>query len=185
MNTKRQPWQRMLPWLSLLYVLVWENVLNSPIDCLDCRVSAQCGLGFMRWFWTSACLPSSLFEVIEEGGQAFESLFLLSFYLQLELYLRLAYAAYVGYVVKACRQAHTLSGEHRLAKSHLVHAIVDKHLDVVHLDDFLPKVWKEGKGEIAMSNGRLVWAFHLGAISVHVNPLVVEGGVGKEVDALL
>ena len=38
---------------------------------------------------------------------------------------------------------------------------------------------------VAVRNGRFIRAFRPGALRVHVNPLVVERGVGEKVDLLL
>ena len=36
-----------------------------------------------------------------------------------------------------------------------------------------------------MSDGALVWALHLGTFRIHMYPLMVNGSVSKEIDALL
>ena len=104
----------------------------------------------MEWATRRAYL---LLKIVEEGGEAFESLLLLVLYLELELDLSLADAANVGYVVKHGCEAHALAGEDRLAELHLVHAVVYKHLDIVHLNDLLPQMGQEGQSEVTVSYG--------------------------------
>ena len=126
-----------------------------------------------------------ILEVVEEGGDAFEGGFALAFDFDGELDFGLADAAEVLDVVQLGGQSHAAAGDDGLSKAHVGHAVVDEHLDVVHLDDLIPHVRQQRQREIAVGDGRLVGAFTLCALHVDMNPLVVQGGVGKHVDALL
>jgi len=77
-----------------------------------------------------------------------------------------------------------LAGEHGLPEFHLVHAVVDHHFDVAHLDDLTPKVGKERKGQVTMHDGLAERPFFC-FVFVNVDPLVIERGVSKQVDTLL
>lgn len=103
-----------------ILLIVYLNI------CLKKAETAIAGLG--------------LFEIVEESGETFESLLLLVLYLQFEFNLSFAYTSDVGNLVQRSCEAHSLPGEDWLAKFHLIHAIVDKHLDIVHLNDFLPEM---------------------------------------------
>ena len=126
-----------------------------------------------------------LFEIVQECGETFEGLLLLVLDFEFKLDLSLADAADVGDVVKGCCETDTLTGKNRLSELHLIHSVVDEHLDVVHLNNLLPQMREEGKGEIAVSDGGLVGTFHLRTLGVNMYPLVVKRGIGKEVDTLL
>ena len=126
-----------------------------------------------------------LVEVVEEGGDALEGRFALAFNLNLEVDFHLGNATEVLNIVELSGHAHTTSSDHRLTEAHLVHAIVHQHRDVVDLNNLSPKIWKNRKGEIAVSDGALEWAFLLSALHVHMNPLVVESGIGELVDTVL
>lgn len=63
--------------------------------------------------------------------------------------------------------------------------VVDQHLHVVDLQNLSPEVGEHRKVQVAVRNGRFIRAFRPGALRVHVNPLVVERGVGEKVDLLL
>ena len=123
-------------------------------------------------------------EVIEEGGDAGECRFLLVFDFDVELNLHLADASEVTDVVEFSDESHALSGEHGLSELHLVHAVVHEHLDVLDFDDLFPEVGQKAEGEIAVDDGLSEGTF-FGSFGIYVNPLVVQGGVGKKVDAFL
>ena len=55
----------------------------------------------------------------------------------------------------------------------------------MHLDNLFPQIGQHREGQITVGNGGLEGAFNGGLLGIHVNPLVVECGIGKEVDALL
>ena len=126
-----------------------------------------------------------LVEIIKEYGYAFESRLALAFYFYAEVDLRLACAAEVLNLVKLCYQANSAACDNRLAEAHVLDTIVNKHLDVLHLDNLIPEVWEYRECEIAVSYGRLVWTFGFSSLHVYVNPLVVESCVCKHVDAVL
>ena len=85
-------------------------------------------------------MPASLFEIIQEGGDTFEGGLALSFYFDFKLDFGFADAANVADGMQFGNQSHTTSRHHGLSESHLVHAIVHQHLDVVHLNNLLPQV---------------------------------------------
>lgn len=114
-----------------------------------------------------------------------EGKFALAFNLNLEVDFHLGNATEVLNIVEFSGHAHTAASDHSLTEAHLVHAIVHQHRDVVDLNNLSPKIWKNRKGEIAVSDGALEWAFLLSALHVHMNPLVVESGIGKLVDTVL
>ena len=121
---------------------------------------------------------------IEEGGDAGECRFLLVFDFNVKLNLHLADASEVTDVVEFSDESHALSGEHGLSELHLVHAVVHEHLDVLDFDDLFPEVGQKAEGEIAVHDGLSEGTF-FGSFGIYVNPLVVQGGVGKKVDAFL
>ena len=79
-----------------------------------------------------------LLKIIQEGGDAFEGGFALSFDFYFKFYLSFANAANITDGVQFGNQSHFTSCHHGLSKAHLVHAIVHQHLDVVHLDNLFP-----------------------------------------------
>ena len=101
------------------------------------------------------------------------------------LNLMLVLQTQVLHAVERSHQPHAAACQYGLAEAHFVHSVVHQHLQVAHLDDLVPQVRQERKGEIAVRDGALVRRFGLGAFHVHVNPLVVQGGVGKLVDTFL
>ena len=48
-----------------------------------------------------------------------------------------------------------------------------------------PHVGQQRQRQVAVGNGRLIGAFLAGTLYVDVYPLMVQRGVGKQVDALL
>ena len=130
-------------------------------------------------------LPAVLLEVVEECGHAVECGLSLSFYLDAKLHTGLADAPQVFDAVERSDQADAAAGLDGLAKPHLVHAVIDEHGDVSHLDDLLPEVRQERECEVAVGDGAPVGTFLGRPLGIDVYPLVVECGVGKEVDALL
>ena len=93
--------------------------------------------------------------------------------------------AQVGQGFEFCAQAQALSAEDGLAEFHLVNTVVNHHLQVVDLDDLVPQIGQEGEGQITVYDGALERAFLLGTFYVRVNPLMVQSGIGKEVDTFL
>lgn len=124
-------------------------------------------------------------EIVEEGGDALQSGLALSLNLDGEFDLYLADAAQVLDVVQRGGESHPAACDDGHAEAHLVHSIVDHHLQVVHFDNLFPQVGQQRERQIAVGDGALVWAFFFSALHVYVDPLVVEGGVGKFVDAFL
>ncbi len=82
-------------------------------------------------------------------------------------------------------QAYATAGDDRLSEPHVVHAIIHQHRDVVDLDNLIPQVGQQAQGQIPMSNGALVGTLLLGTLHIDMNPLVVECGISKQVDAIL
>lgn len=126
----------------------------------------------------------ALVEVVEEGGHAGEGGLLGAFNLDGKLHLDAADATQVGNALQRGHQTDALAAKDGLAELHLVHAIVDHHLQVVYLDNLLPQVGQERQRQVAVYDG-LAEGTLSGTLLVNVYPLVVERGVGKEVDALL
>ena len=126
-----------------------------------------------------------LLEIIKECGNALERLLaaLLDFDAELDFGLR--HTAEVGNRLQVGDEADAFARLHCLAELHLVHSVVHHHLQVVHLDNLVPQVWQHGEREVAVRDGCLVWAFLLSLLCIDVDPLMVEGGIGKHVDALL
>ena len=122
--------------------------------------------------------------MIEEGGHTRQRRFALVLDVDGELDFNLANAAEVGNAIKFRAQTNALTALDSLAETHLVHTIVDQHLDIVYLDNLFPEIRQEGERQIAVSDGRTEGTF-LRALLVHVNPLVVQRGVGEKVDAVL
>lgn len=126
-----------------------------------------------------------LLEVVEECCDAGECFLGRLLYLDGKLDLYLGNAAQVLDRVEVGNEAYVLARLYCLAELHLVHTVVDHHLEVLHLDNLIPQAGQHRECEIAVSDGRLEWAFYCGTLCVNVNPLVVECGIGKHVDALL
>ena len=81
-----------------------------------------------------------LFEIIQEGGDTFKGGLALSFYFNFKLDFGFADAANITDGVQFGYQSHATSRHNGLSESHLVHAIVHQHLNVVHLNNLLPQV---------------------------------------------
>ena len=84
-----------------------------------------------------------LVEVIKECSYAFEGRLTLSFNFNGEGDLSLADTAEILDALQCGIETDAAAGEYRLAEAHLVHTVVDHHLQVVHLDDLVPEVRKE------------------------------------------
>src|SRR5690554_5613380 len=72
----------------------------------------------------------------------------------------------------------------RRGKAHPVAAVVDAHLDVFHVHQLRQEVVDQRQGQVTVGDGAAERAgpgFH----RVHMDPLVVTGGLGKGIDALL
>ena len=82
-------------------------------------------------------------------------------------------------------QTDALSGKYSLTELHLIHSVVNHHLQVIYLNNLIPQMRQHGEGEITVCNGTLKRTFGLGAFCVNVNPLMVQRCVGKEIDAFL
>ena len=82
-------------------------------------------------------------------------------------------------------QSDALSGQYRLTELHLVHTIINHHLQVVHFNNLVPQIWQHGQGEIPMCNSALKRAFHFGAFRIDVYPLMVQCRISKQIDTLL
>lgn len=127
---------------------------------------------------------SFLIEMIEEGGDACERRFLLVFDLDGKFDFHFADATEVGNGLQRGDEAYALSAQNGLAEFHLVHAVVDHHLQVVDFNNLLPHVGEKGECQVAV-NDCLSEGAGFCTLWVNVNPLVVEGGIGKLVDAFL
>ena len=127
----------------------------------------------------------NLRKVVQERGHAFEGMLALTFNFDVKLHLGLANAAQVLYALQRSIQADALAAEDGLSEAHVVHAVVDHHLEVVHLNKLVPHKGKEREGEVAVGYGLLEGTFYGSTFWVNVNPLVVDCGIGKLVDALL
>src|SRR4051794_8496995 len=91
----------------------------------------------------------------------------------------------LGDVVERRGEPDLRAHRHRCGEPDLVQAVVHAHLRVgdgehlgVHRDD-------ERQGQVAVTDRAAEGALGLGALDVHVDPLVVAGGVGEGVDPLL
>ena len=62
---------------------------------------------------------------------------------------------------------------------------IDLHFQVVDLDNLIPQVGYQRHGQVAVGDGAVIGTLGLGALHIHVNPLMVECGVGKHVDTFL
>ena len=129
-------------------------------------------------------LVGSLIEMIEEGGDTCERWFLLVFDFDGKFDFHFADATEVGNGLQRGDEAYALSAQNGLAKFHLVHAVVDHHLQVVDFNNLLPHVGEEGECQVAV-NDCLSEGASFCTLWVNVDPLVVEGGIGKLVDAFL
>src|SRR5690606_19316400 len=72
----------------------------------------------------------------------------------------------------------------RGGKAHPVAAVVDAHLQVFHVHQLRQEVVDQRQGQVTVGDGAAERAgpgFH----RVHMDPLVVTGGLGKGIDALL
>ena len=133
----------------------------------------------------SLVIPYCSVEVVQESCDALKCLLLLVLYLDGKLYFGLYGAAKVGYRQKVGHKAYRLARLDCLTKLHLVHAVVDHHLEIVDLDDLVPKERKHRQCEITVGYGCLERTFNGSLLRTDMNPLVVECCVGKKVDTLL
>jgi hypothetical protein len=81
-------------------------------------------------------------------------------------------------------RAHALSGLHRRREPHLLGAVVHAHLHAADLHQLRQKHGHQRQREVAVRDGRAERPL-LRPLHVDVDPLVVVGGVGELVDALL
>src|SRR6516162_3539715 len=72
----------------------------------------------------------------------------------------------------------------RARETHLIEAVVHRRMDVVDFQDAGPHGNQEGKRQIAVSD-RLPERPVLGAVYIHVDPLMVVGGMSEAVDPRL
>ena len=82
----------------------------------------------------------NLFEIVEEGCDALQSGLALALYLYLELDFSLADTTQVLDVVQLGDQSHATARDDGLSEAHVVHAVVDQHLNVVNFDNLVPPV---------------------------------------------
>ena len=127
----------------------------------------------------------ALLEVVEEGGNALQGRFALAFNLNLKLHAGLADATQVLDAVERDHEAHATAYLDGLAEAHLVHTIVDEHGDIAHLEHLGPHIGQEREREITVGDGAPIRTLLGRAVGIDVDPLVVERGVGEEVDAVL
>jgi len=128
---------------------------------------------------------SLVVEIIEEGGFAVEGWFALSFYFDGDMNFGLADAPQVLNVAEYCFRANAAACDDGLAEAHIVHAVVDQHLDVAHVDNLVPHIGQQRQCQIAVGNGAPVGTFHLRTRWIYMYPLMVVGGIGEKVDAVL
>ena len=131
----------------------------------------------------SGCLI--LFEEIDEGGNAFEGCLAGLLDVDGEADAHADGATQVGEGLHVGGHLDALSGEYGLPELHLVHTIVHQALQVVDLYDLSPEIGEEREGEVAVDDGLMEGALSLAALLIDMNPLVVEGSVGKHIDAIL
>ena len=79
-------------------------------------------------------------EEIEESGQSLESGLLSVFDFDNKLNLRFAGTSEVDDVVEIGNQSDPAPGDNRLSEFHLVHSVVNHHLEVINLDDLVPHI---------------------------------------------
>ena len=127
----------------------------------------------------------TLVEVVYEDGDAFDGFFACLLDVHGELDFCLYSAAEVGDAVEGGGEGEALAAEDGLTEFHLVNAVVDEHLDVLHINDLPPEIREDGEGEVTVCDGGAKLALGLCALCVNVYPLVVERGIGKHVDAFL
>ena len=123
--------------------------------------------------------------MVEEGSHACERRLLLALDFNLEGDDSLADSMDVGNVCQGRNQANALSAEYRLSEFHLVHSVVDHHLQVVHLDGLLPKMGEEAECQVAVGNGLAKGTLGLGLLLIDMYPLVVEGGISEKINTFL
>lgn len=131
----------------------------------------------------SGCLI--LLEEIDEGGDTLEGCLAGLLDVDGEADAHADGATQVGEGLHVGAESHALSGEHGLAELHLVHAVVDEALQVVDLYDLIPEVGQERECEVSVDDGLMERALCLAALLIDVYPLVVEGGIGKHINAVL
>ena len=78
-----------------------------------------------------------------------------------------------------------LAAQNRLVELHLVHTIVHHSFQIVHFNDLVPQIGKHTQCEITVRDCGAEGTFRLGLFLVHMNPLVVQCGIGKLADSLL
>ena len=85
----------------------------------------------------------NLFEIVEEGCDALQSGLALTLNLDLELDFSLADTTQVLDVVQLGNQSYATACDNGLTEAHVVHAVVDQHLDVVNFDNLVPHVGQQ------------------------------------------
>src|ERR1035441_8419361 len=81
-------------------------------------------------------------------------------------------------------QAQFAAYGNRSGKANLVAAVVDAHGDALHHQDLSQEHRREGERQVAVGDGGAERAA-LRPLGIHVDPLVVAGGVGEQVDLVL
>ena len=64
-------------------------------------------------------------------------------------------------------------------------AVIDQHRNIIYLDGLEPQMGQHGNTQVTMGNGRTVGALLFCPFCIHMNPLVIQGGIGKLVNLLL
>lgn len=94
-----------------------------------------------------------LIEVVQENSHTFEGFLLLALNLDGKLDFGFGHTAQIGQRLQIGHQTDALTRKNSLSELHLLHAIVDHHLQVVHLDDLAPQVRQHRKSEIPVRDG--------------------------------
>lgn len=132
-----------------------------------------------------SCVPFLLLEVVDESGEAFESLLLRFFHDNTHADGSLDGSAQIEELLKVGRHIDVLTGKYGLGELQFVHTVIHLTLQITHFHNLVPHYGKQRQGEVTVGNGLSERTFGLAAFLVYVNPLMVERGIGKLVDALL
>ena len=124
-------------------------------------------------------------EVIEEYDVASVGGFALPLDFAFHAHGSLGCAAEVEDFAHGNMEANTAANDHGLLIAEVLDAVVNLVLDVADINNLLPEVGEDGESEVAVGNGVAEGRLTLSLLNVDVDPLMVECGIGKEVNLLL
>ena len=119
---------------TIEYLGLWETLHNpnfNPLEFEGVRKEAVLN---------AFTLSRNLFKIIEEGSDTFKGRLALSLNLNLKLNLCFADATQVLNAVQCSYQADAATSDNGLTETHIIHAVVHQHLDVMNLNNLIPHI---------------------------------------------